>query len=123
MKPQIVLAVDELAELDEPSFDVLRRIMSLGRAAGISVWAATQRPSADLVPTALRTLLAWLCRLGSSSFRFRRNPWGRVGRLMGWTRRNCRRLVSVGSSAAGDGPRHVKAYDASVPPLHGRRNR
>ena len=44
--PLIVLLVDELAELDKDTFAQLRRILSLGRAAGISVWAATQRPSA-----------------------------------------------------------------------------
>ena len=54
--PLIVLLVDELAELDKDTFAQLRRILSLGRAAGISVWAATQRPSADLVPTAVRGL-------------------------------------------------------------------
>ena len=52
----IVLIVDELAELDKETFGQLRRVLSLGRAAGISVWAATQRPSADLVPSAVRAL-------------------------------------------------------------------
>lgn len=54
--PLVVLLVDELAELDKAAFATLRRILSLGRAAGISVWAATQRPSADLIPTAVRAL-------------------------------------------------------------------
>ena len=55
-EPLIVLLVDELAELEKPQLAQLRRLVSLGRAPGISVWAATQRPSADLIPTSLRGL-------------------------------------------------------------------
>lgn len=54
--PLIVLIVDELAQLDSASMKALERILALGRAPGISVWAATQRPSASLIPTNLRTL-------------------------------------------------------------------
>ena len=54
--PLIVLIVDELAQLDKASMKALERILALGRAPGISVWAATQRPSASLIPTNLRTL-------------------------------------------------------------------
>jgi S-DNA-T family DNA segregation ATPase FtsK/SpoIIIE len=115
--PQIVLAVDELAELDEPSFDVLRRIMSLGRAAGISVWAATQRPSADLVPTALRTLFGV-----AVSFEVRRRSDSDVILGTGWASDgvDASKLSSPGECwivGAGDGPRHAKAYTASAPPL------
>jgi S-DNA-T family DNA segregation ATPase FtsK/SpoIIIE len=114
--PQIVLTVDELAELDEPSFDVLRRIMSLGRAAGISVWAATQRPSADLVPTALRTLFGV-----AVSFGVRRRSDSDVILGTGWSSDgvDASKLSAPGECwivGAGDGPRHVKAYTASVPP-------
>ena len=55
-EPLIVLLVDELAELEKDQLAQLRRLVSLGRAPGISVWAATQRPSADLIPTSLRGL-------------------------------------------------------------------
>ena len=54
--PLVVLIVDELAELEAENMATLRRLVALGRAAGVSVWAATQRPSADLVPTSLRGL-------------------------------------------------------------------
>lgn len=56
--PVIVLVVDEFAELSADQFRVLRRILSLGRAAGVSVWAATQRPSGDLIPTSVRALFS-----------------------------------------------------------------
>lgn len=55
-EPLIVLLVDEVAELEKEQLAQLRRLVSLGRAPGISVWAATQRPSADLIPTSLRGL-------------------------------------------------------------------
>jgi hypothetical protein len=55
-EPLIVLLADELAEMSDDNKDTLRRLVSLGRAAGVSVWAATQRPSAKLVPTDLRAL-------------------------------------------------------------------
>ena len=55
-EPLVVLVVDELAELGPENMATLRRLVALGRAAGVSVWAATQRPSADLVPTSLRGL-------------------------------------------------------------------
>lgn len=65
--PLIVLVVDELAELDDVALATLRRVMALGRAAGISTWAATQRPSADLIPTSLRTLFRYAIAFASRS--------------------------------------------------------
>lgn len=48
--PYIVLVVDEVAELrDEVSHLLLNRILRLSRAAGISVVAATQRPSVKVI--------------------------------------------------------------------------
>ncbi len=45
--------------------------MARGRAAGIIVVAATQRPSADIIPTSLRDLfgyrMAFRCTTDSSS--------------------------------------------------------
>lgn len=67
--PQLVLALDELAKVfsdpDNPmtppqktySYAMSRKLVAEGRAAGISVIAATQRPSADLVPTSFRNLI------------------------------------------------------------------
>lgn len=47
--PFIVLVIDELAELDdEDCQERLNRIVRLGRAAGICVVAATQRPSSTM---------------------------------------------------------------------------
>ena len=47
--PFIVLIIDELAELqDEQCQELLNRIVRLGRAAGICVVAATQRPSSTM---------------------------------------------------------------------------
>ena len=47
--PFIILIIDELAELDdEECQDQLNRVVRLGRAAGICVVAATQRPSSTM---------------------------------------------------------------------------
>lgn len=63
--PSVLVIVDELAELthsgdkaDDARSVLLRRILSLGRACEVSIVAATQRPSADTVPTYLRSLFA-----------------------------------------------------------------
>ncbi len=67
--PPIVLVVDELAEVtgtgtkeSKAAGETLRRIVALGRAAGISVIAATQKPDNTVVPTGLRDLFRY--RLG-----------------------------------------------------------
>jgi len=47
--PFILVVIDELAELDdEDCQEALNRIVRLGRAAGICVVAATQRPSSTM---------------------------------------------------------------------------
>jgi S-DNA-T family DNA segregation ATPase FtsK/SpoIIIE len=50
---------------------LLRDLVARGRAAGVIVVAATQRPSADIVPTSLRDLLgyrwAFRCSTGAAS--------------------------------------------------------
>ena len=63
--PSVLVIIDELAELthagdkaDEQRSVRLRRVLSLGRACEVAVIAATQRPSADVVPTYLRSLFA-----------------------------------------------------------------
>lgn len=65
LHPSVLVIVDELAELthsgdksDDARSVLLRRILSLGRACDVSIVAATQRPSADTVPTFLRSLFA-----------------------------------------------------------------
>ncbi|WP_426505398.1 FtsK/SpoIIIE domain-containing protein [Dactylosporangium sp. McL0621] len=64
----IVLAIDEIAYYSATVLDkakremfsaLLRDLVARGRAIGIIVAAATQRPSSDIIPTSLRDLFAW----------------------------------------------------------------
>jgi len=64
----ILLAIDEIAyfsatvgdKTSREQFSVLLRdIVARGRAVGIIVAAATQRPSSDIIPPSLRDLFAW----------------------------------------------------------------
>lgn len=65
--PLHVVVVDELAHYlttsdrkERTEFaDLLRDLVSRGRAAGIIVLAATQKPSADVVPTSIRDLFGF----------------------------------------------------------------
>jgi S-DNA-T family DNA segregation ATPase FtsK/SpoIIIE len=76
----IMVIVDELAlfsatmgtkDQQDQFVRLLRDLVARGRAAGIIVVAATQRPSADIIPTSLRDLfgfrLAYRCTTESSS--------------------------------------------------------
>lgn len=68
-RPMLVLVIDELADLvsvgvlkEEKDADAqrstrIRRLIAKGRAAGLVVLAATQKPQSDVVPTALRDLI------------------------------------------------------------------
>jgi hypothetical protein len=68
-KPLIALVIDELAELvamgnskDEKNADAervseIQRLVQKGRAAGIMVVCATQKPAGDVIPTKLRDLI------------------------------------------------------------------
>lgn len=65
MRP-IVLVVDELAEVTgtgtkdaKAAGETLRRIVALGRAASVTVIAATQKPDSTVVPTGLRDLFRY----------------------------------------------------------------
>jgi S-DNA-T family DNA segregation ATPase FtsK/SpoIIIE len=64
----ILVACDEIAFFSATDGDeklqklfsaLLRDIVARGRAVGIIVAAATQRPSSDIIPTSLRDLFAW----------------------------------------------------------------
>ena len=64
----ILVAVDEIAYFSATAGDkktqdlfsaLLRDLVARGRAVGIMVAAATQRPSSDIIPTSLRDLFAW----------------------------------------------------------------
>lgn len=76
----ILCAIDEIAYFSATAGDkktqeefsaLLRDIVARGRAVGIPVVAATQRPSSDIIPTSLRDLFAWRfagrCTTDSSS--------------------------------------------------------
>jgi S-DNA-T family DNA segregation ATPase FtsK/SpoIIIE len=63
-----VIAIDEIAYYSATTGDkkqreefaaLLRDLVARGRAVGIIVIAATQRPSSDIIPTSLRDLFAW----------------------------------------------------------------
>lgn len=68
-KPLIVILIDELADLVSVSVTkeekaaeaqrstAIRRLIAKGRAAGIVVITATQKPSSDVIPTSLRDLI------------------------------------------------------------------
>jgi S-DNA-T family DNA segregation ATPase FtsK/SpoIIIE len=65
----ILVAVDEIAYFSATAGDkkddrekfsaLLRDLVARGRAVGLIVVAATQRPSSDIIPTSLRDLFAW----------------------------------------------------------------
>jgi S-DNA-T family DNA segregation ATPase FtsK/SpoIIIE len=76
----IMAIIDELAyysavtgskEQREEFISLVRDLTARGRAAGVIIVAATQRPSADIIPTSLRDLfgyrLAFRCTTDSSS--------------------------------------------------------
>jgi DNA segregation ATPase FtsK/SpoIIIE, S-DNA-T family len=76
----ILVAIDEIAyfsatvgdkKTQEQFSNLLRDLVARGRAVGIIVVAATQRPSSDIIPTSLRDLFAWRfagrCTTDSSS--------------------------------------------------------
>jgi S-DNA-T family DNA segregation ATPase FtsK/SpoIIIE len=88
----ILAVIDELAyftvtvgtETQQQEFRTLvRDLVARGRAAGIIVVAATQRPSADIIPTSLRDLfgfrMAFRCTTDSSSDIILAQGWAAQG--------------------------------------------
>ena len=88
----IVFVIDELAlfsatygtkEQREDFVRMLRDVVARGRAAGIITVAATQRPSADIIPTSLRDLfgyrVAFRCTTDSSSDIILSVGWAKEG--------------------------------------------
>jgi S-DNA-T family DNA segregation ATPase FtsK/SpoIIIE len=71
----ILVVIDELAlylrggdkALRDKFADLLRDLISRGRAAGVIVVAATQKPSHDIVPTFIRDLFAYRLALRCTS--------------------------------------------------------
>jgi DNA segregation ATPase FtsK/SpoIIIE, S-DNA-T family len=90
--PVILCAIDELAYFsvtigtptEQDEFKTLvRDLVARGRAAGIIMIAATQRPSADIIPTSLRDLfgfrVAFRCTTDSSSDIILSVGWAKEG--------------------------------------------
>ena len=88
----ILFVIDELAlysatygskDEREEFVRILRDIVARGRAAGIITVAATQRPSADIIPTSLRDLfgyrVAFRCTTDSSSDIILSVGWAKEG--------------------------------------------
>ncbi|QYN36257.1 cell division protein FtsK [Pseudonocardia sp. DSM 110487] len=116
----IVCVIDELAffsvtigtkEEQEEFRTLVRDLVARGRAAGIIVIAATQRPSADIIPTSLRDLfgfrVAFRCTTDSSSDIILAVGWAKEG----YSARNIRpEDIGVGWILAEGGiPRRFKA--------------
>jgi S-DNA-T family DNA segregation ATPase FtsK/SpoIIIE len=87
-----LLAIDEIAYFSATVGDkkrrdefaeLLRDLVARGRAAGLIVVAATQRPSSDIIPTSLRDLFAWRfagrCTTNSSSDIVLGQGWAQQG--------------------------------------------
>ena len=87
-----VVAIDEFAyytatvgkKPDRERFsELLRDLVARGRAAGVIVIAATQRPSADIIPTSLRDLFgyrwAFRCSTEASSDVILGHGWAQRG--------------------------------------------
>jgi S-DNA-T family DNA segregation ATPase FtsK/SpoIIIE len=87
-----LLAIDEIAyfsatvgdkKSQEKFATLLRDLVARGRAVGIIVVAATQRPSSDIIPTSLRDLFAWRfagrCTTNSSSDIILGHGWAQQG--------------------------------------------
>lgn len=87
-----LLAIDEIAYFSATAGDrksqdrfsaLLRDLVARGRAVGIIVAAATQRPSSDIIPTSLRDLFAWRfagrCTTDSSSDIILGHGWANRG--------------------------------------------
>ncbi len=115
-KPRIILTVDELAEMDKASQDVLRSLTRLGRAAGISVFAAIQKPTVEVVDSQIRSSFQSAVAFGVRS----KNESNIIlGDGMASEGFDASKLSAPGECWVvgwGDGPKHVKAYDASMPP-------
>ena len=90
--PLVMLGIDEVAYFSatvgeakqQKEFSVLLRdIVARGRAAGIITVAATQRPSADIIPTSLRDLFAYRwafrCTTEASSDTILGHGWANQG--------------------------------------------
>jgi hypothetical protein len=86
--PLLVVVVDELAfyvagpdrKLAAEFAGRLRDLVARGRAAGIVVLAATQKPAAEVIPTSLRDLFGFRWALRCLTRKPPTRCWGRAGR-------------------------------------------
>jgi S-DNA-T family DNA segregation ATPase FtsK/SpoIIIE len=130
-QPVVVVVFDELAyfsatigetKQQREFVGLVRDLVARGRAAGIIVVAATQRPSADIVPTSLRDLFgyrwAFRCTTDASSDVILGHGWANAGYTAADIDPTAR---GVGWLIAEDGtPRRMKAAflsDAQVAAL------
>lgn len=105
--------------------DVLRDLVSRGRAAGIVVLAATQKPSADVIPTALRDLFgfrwAFRCSTPQASDTILGSGWASAGYSASTIDSACRGVGFL--LHEGGRPRRLRAYylhDRDVAAIAGR---
>jgi S-DNA-T family DNA segregation ATPase FtsK/SpoIIIE len=126
-EPALVIAVDELAELDADSMALLERLARMGRAEGIILIVVTQRPSADVLGGLnARTQLTARIALGVVEPRDGELILG-TGRLGGgWRpdRLGGRGYFLVLVPGQHESPRPARAYlltDAAVTAVAGRR--
>jgi len=138
-----VVVIDELAhyltwpdkKARDAFTDVLRDLVSRGRAAGIVVIAATQKPAADVVPTSLRDLFGYRwalrCTTNAASDTILGSGWATEGVTAASIAPQARGRRRRGGSA--DGVRHPdrthlrtsahRPARHAVPPPAGRRLR
>ena len=92
--------------------DVLRDLVSRGRAAGIVVLAATQKPSADVIPTSLRDLFgfrwAFRCSTPQASDTILGSGWAAAGYSASTIDSGCRGVGFL--LHEGGRPRRLRAY-------------
>ena len=110
-RPDRRASIDEVAyysatvgkKQDQEEFSrLLRDVVARGRAAGVIVIAATQRPSVDIIPTSLRDLfgyrLAFRCTTEISSDIILGHGWAKAGY-------DASKIARRTSGSAGCGPR------------------
>lgn len=116
----ILCAIDEIAyysatvgdkTAQEAFVALLRDLVARGRAVGIIVVAATQRPSVDIIPTSLRDIFSWRfatrCTTEASSDIILGRGWAEAGYNAAHippTNQGCGLLITEGGT-----PRLVKA--------------
>ncbi|MCA1694971.1 MAG: cell division protein FtsK, partial [Actinobacteria bacterium] len=118
--PVVVVVFDELAyfsatvgetKQQKEFITLLRDLVARGRAAGIIVVAATQRPSADIIPTSLRDLFgyrwAFRCTTDASSDVILGHGWANQGYSAAEIDPTARGVAWL--IAEGDTPRRMKA--------------